>query len=172
MRIKILALACLMVLVLFAGCNKKPNIDISIDSGFITITTEEELYNAVERWTGKLEMMAKSTHAAHDSWEAGEIDQDGYLEELKLINSEMQELKRESDLKTDFDIIGSEADHLRWNNLLLAYDNAKKALNDFLVMAPELETEQQIVDMYISKVKEGYQESLELTEEYLDDYSN
>lgn len=170
MRIKILTLACIMLLAIFAGCGQKSNIDVSIEPNSFVITTEDELYKAVERWAGRLDRMAESAKSVHDKWDAGDISREEYFEEIQRINEDMKGLKRESDLKTEFELTGSEIDELRWDNLMIAYDNAKKGLNDYFVLSPELSEDQQVKDMYVSKVEGGYQDGMDLLKEYLDEY--
>ena len=175
MRLKILALTCVMCLALFAGCSKEPHytVEITPNPSEVTtvISTEDELYERVDGWADRLEIMASDITTAYDGWVAEEITKEEYSAEIERINGEMALLKKESDLKTEYELDGTDEEHLKWDNLLLAYDNAKNDLNSFLVLSQELATDEEVREMYKNRVVENFPGSLELIKEYVEEYS-
>ena len=175
MKLKIIALTCLMCLALASGCSKEPHYTVDFTPNpaevDIIITTEDALYETVDGWADRLAEMAASTTSAYDSWVAEETSKEEFFEEIGQINSKMQLLKKESDLKTEYEIEGSDSDQLRWQNLMLAYTNAKNDLNDFLVLSQELTSDEEIKGMYQSRVVENFPGDLELIKDYVASYS-
>jgi len=147
MKSRLLVFTMLMaMIILIAGCGKKPpepvvTVEPTLGSVPIVITTAEEFQSNITRWTGHLEDMASKVVTQFDRWEAKEIDLDGFIKAMEPINNTMQQLKRESDLRTEYEMNETPEEKEYYDQVRFNYDAAKKTLNDFLVMSQELTPE-------------------------------
>jgi uncharacterized protein YlxP (DUF503 family) len=133
------------------------------------ITNTEEFKSNLTRWADHLENIAVRTTEQFDRWEADEISQAEFIEAVQVINETMQQLKRESDLKTEYEMEASQEEQIYYERVLHYYDNAKKNLNDFLVLSQEFTATQtsQIKDLYTSRVQVNFNDDLSLLKESL-----
>jgi len=173
MKRVLLVLTVALLLVFVTGCNKEekkdpPPVDISIENPLgsvaITITTMEEFNSNLSRWAGHLQDIADRTTAEYDRWDKKELSQEEFIEEIKQINETMQMLKRESDLRTDYEMNNTQEEQAYCDRVLRNYENAMKSLNDFLVLSQELTPAQanQIKELYTSKVLGNFKGDIKL----------
>ena len=176
MKTKILVLAAaILAMVFITACGKTPEVHISVEyplgSVPITITTPEEFQSNLSRWAGHLEEMAIDTTNHFDRWEKGEISQEEFTAEAVRINETMIMLKRESDLRTEYDLNPTPDEQQYYDQVLDYYDSAKKSLNDFLVLAvsSDLTADQtaQLMSLYASRVLVEFDDNLGMLKDSL-----
>ncbi|OPX91363.1 MAG: hypothetical protein A4E53_00708 [Pelotomaculum sp. PtaB.Bin104] len=159
MKIKILVFILLMIMLFTSGCNK-PKTETSINPvDSQTVNTISEFRTTYEHWTGLLSDIADSTSNAYDSWVAGQINKEEFVTKTRQNYEQMKQLKKQSDLKKEFILTENDKQKVNYDAVLHAYNNAKKDLNDFLYMVPQLQDEQ-IKTMYNNKIKENFNEDI------------
>lgn len=159
MRFKIL-IVILIVITFFTSSCTKPKTETAINPvPDRNITTTDEFHAVLKNWTDRLMVMAVSTSKAYDSWTAGQINREEFIVKTQQIYEQMKQLKKQSDLKEEFKLSEIDKKQVNYDSMLNAYNNAKKDLNDFLFLVPQLEDDQ-IKSIYNNKVKENFNENV------------
>lgn len=170
MRLKVLALTAIMLLVITAGCNKKhdPVVTFTDPAANRVISEAGEFKTTFVNWTDRLSSMADRTSEAYNNWNEGQISEDEFIAKTQEIYEEMKNLKRENELRTEFDMTGTYEEQVNYDTVINAFNNAKKDLNNFLYLAQEELTGEKLKEAYVNRVQVNFSESFEALKEALD----
>lgn len=159
MRLKIFTVVLLVIMLLTSGC-KKQKTEITINPvQDQSITTITDFQTTLQNWTDQLTAMTDNTSSVYDSWDAGQTSKEEFVAKAQEIYEQMKQLKKQSDLKVEFRLTESDKQKANYNSVINAYNNAKKDLNDFLYIVPQVEDDQ-IKSMYNNKIKENFKEDI------------
>lgn len=159
MKIKVFALIFVIIMLFTSGC-KEPKTETTINPvADQTVITINEFETTLKNWTDRLSGMADNTSNVYNSWVTGQISKEEFISKTEQIYEQMKQLKKQSDLKTEFGLTESDKQKVNFDSVLFSYDNSKKDLNDFLFMVPQLQ-EDQIKSMYNNKIKENFNENI------------
>lgn len=164
MRLKVLAFTAIMLIVFTVGCNKKHEPVVTFEpssaapaAGHV-ISEAGEFKTTFTNWVDRLSSMADSTGEAYNSWSEGQISEEEFIAKTQEIYEEMRNLKRESDLKAEFNMTGTYDEQVSYDAVINSYNNAKKNLNDFLYLAPKM-SGVQLKEAYVNRVQVNFSEN-------------
>jgi len=162
MKTRFVTIILLVVLVVLVGCTNLINqkttttsTDTTDHNGQTTITKKEDFLSLYKEWTSRLETIANKTNNNYSDWINGKIDTEQFTINNQQIYNEIKQLKNESDLKTDFNLVESDKQKVNFEAVTNAYIKACKDLNDFFYFVPHL-SDDEIKSKYEELIKDKY----------------
>lgn len=125
-----------------------------------TVTSSRDFSNMYEDWASRLNGLAGTTEETYDNWINGKLKTDDLYKKMEQIYADMKQLKRESDLKTEFNLNEEDKKQVNYDAVVEAYNKASKDLNDFLYMTYTLQLpDDRIKSKYSDLINKDYNEN-------------